>query len=71
MGEIKFKTVEPKILYFETPVALITTVDENGSANISPMSSTIVNSLSLSRSTTGLKQSLFIIDHSNFPFSLW
>src|SRR5580692_6786477 len=36
---INFKTVEPKILYFGTPVALITTIDENGNANIGPMSS--------------------------------
>lgn len=39
MSKIKFKTVEPKILYFGTPVALITTLDENGNANIGPMSS--------------------------------
>ena len=39
MKKIVFKTIEPKILYFGTPVALITTVDENGNANIGPMSS--------------------------------
>jgi flavin reductase (DIM6/NTAB) family NADH-FMN oxidoreductase RutF len=39
MANIKFKTVEPKILYFGTPVALITTVDMYGNANIGPMSS--------------------------------
>jgi flavin reductase (DIM6/NTAB) family NADH-FMN oxidoreductase RutF len=39
MTKIKFKTVEPKILYFGTPVALITTLDKNGHANIGPMSS--------------------------------
>jgi flavin reductase (DIM6/NTAB) family NADH-FMN oxidoreductase RutF len=33
------KTIEPTILYFGTPVALITTVNEDGSANIAPMSS--------------------------------
>ena len=36
---INFKTVEPKILYFGTPVALLTTLDESGNANIGPMSS--------------------------------
>jgi flavin reductase (DIM6/NTAB) family NADH-FMN oxidoreductase RutF len=39
MSNIKFKTIEPKILYFGTPVALITTLDEDGNANIGPMSS--------------------------------
>ncbi len=39
MSNIKFKTVEPKILYFGTPVALITTIDLDGNANIGPMSS--------------------------------
>ena len=38
-SEIHFKTIEPKILYFGTPVALITTIDESGKANIGPMSS--------------------------------
>lgn len=32
-------TIEPTILYFGTPVALITTLNENGTANIAPMSS--------------------------------
>src|SRR5580658_9657755 len=36
---INFKAIEPKILYFGTPVALITTIDEAGNANIGPMSS--------------------------------
>ncbi len=36
---MKFKTIEPKILYFGTPVALITTLDADGNANIGPMSS--------------------------------
>jgi flavin reductase (DIM6/NTAB) family NADH-FMN oxidoreductase RutF len=36
---IKFKTVEPKILYFGTPVALITTIDQSERPNIGPMSS--------------------------------
>jgi flavin reductase (DIM6/NTAB) family NADH-FMN oxidoreductase RutF len=39
MANIKFKTVEPNILYFGTPVALLTTVDRDGNANIGPMSS--------------------------------
>jgi flavin reductase (DIM6/NTAB) family NADH-FMN oxidoreductase RutF len=34
-----FKSVEPAILYFGTPVALITTVDEHNQANIGPISS--------------------------------
>jgi flavin reductase (DIM6/NTAB) family NADH-FMN oxidoreductase RutF len=33
------KTIEPTILYFGTPVALITTINPDGSANIAPMSS--------------------------------
>ena len=32
---------EPKILYFGTPVALLSTLNEDGSANLSPMSSTL------------------------------
>lgn len=36
---INFKTIEPKILYFGTPVALITTIDESKNPNIGPMSS--------------------------------
>ena len=32
-------TVEPTILYFGTPVALISTLNEDGSANLAPMSS--------------------------------
>ena len=39
MSKIKFKTVEPKILYFGTPVALVTTIDIDENANIGPMSS--------------------------------
>jgi flavin reductase (DIM6/NTAB) family NADH-FMN oxidoreductase RutF len=35
----KFKSIDPQILYFGTPVALITTVDENDNANIGPISS--------------------------------
>ena len=33
------KTIEPTILYFGTPVALVSTLNEDGSANIAPMSS--------------------------------
>ena len=36
---IKHKTVRPPVLYIGTPVALITTCNEDGTANISPMSS--------------------------------
>ncbi|MNK36666.1 Flavin reductase like domain protein [compost metagenome] len=34
-----FLTVKPKVLYFGTPVALITTIDNNGISNIGPISS--------------------------------
>lgn len=34
-----FSTIQPKILYFGTPVALITTIDQDGKANIGPISS--------------------------------
>jgi flavin reductase (DIM6/NTAB) family NADH-FMN oxidoreductase RutF len=34
-----FATIEPKILYFGTPVALISSVNEDGWANLAPMSS--------------------------------
>ena len=33
------RTIEPKILYFGTPVVLVSTLNEDGSANIAPMSS--------------------------------
>ncbi|MBS1530105.1 MAG: flavin reductase family protein [Bacteroidetes bacterium] len=39
MLNTSYKTIRPKILYFGTPVALITTMDEHGNANIGPMSS--------------------------------
>src|SRR5208282_410554 len=32
-------SIEPSILYFGTPVVLISTMNEDGSANIAPMSS--------------------------------
>lgn len=34
-----FATIEPKILYFGTPVALISSLNEDGSTNLAPMSS--------------------------------
>jgi len=33
------QTIEPKILYFGTPVVLISTLNEDGSPNLAPMSS--------------------------------
>src|SRR5579859_2333631 len=33
------KTIDPTILYFGTPVALISSLNEDGSANLAPMSS--------------------------------
>jgi flavin reductase (DIM6/NTAB) family NADH-FMN oxidoreductase RutF len=33
------KTIEPTILYFGTPVALISTINEDGTPNLAPMSS--------------------------------
>jgi flavin reductase (DIM6/NTAB) family NADH-FMN oxidoreductase RutF len=33
------KTIEPTILYFGTPVALIRTLNVDGSPNLAPMSS--------------------------------
>jgi flavin reductase (DIM6/NTAB) family NADH-FMN oxidoreductase RutF len=38
-SDIPFVTIEPKILYFGTPVALISTRNEDGSANLAPISS--------------------------------
>lgn len=38
-GSIKTCIVYPKILYFGTPVVLLTTLNEDGSSNITPMSS--------------------------------
>lgn len=37
--ELGFKAVAPKILYFGTPVAIVTSANEDGSANIAPISS--------------------------------
>lgn len=39
MAETEFRTIEPKILYFGTPVALISSLNEDGSTNLAPMSS--------------------------------
>jgi len=39
MPDINLKTIQPKILYFGTPIALITTIDDKGHPNIAPMSS--------------------------------
>ena len=39
MNHTTFKSVEPRILYFGTPVALITTLDAQGHPNIGPISS--------------------------------
>src|ERR1700753_2030712 len=36
---MEFRTIEPKILYFGTPVALISSLNEDGSPNLAPMSS--------------------------------
>jgi flavin reductase (DIM6/NTAB) family NADH-FMN oxidoreductase RutF len=34
-----YKTIEPSILYFGTPVVLISTRNEDGTTNVAPMSS--------------------------------
>jgi len=39
MSELKFRTIEPKILYFGTPVALISSLNEDFTTNLAPMSS--------------------------------
>ena len=39
MADITFRTIEPKILYFGTPVALISSLNEDGTTNLAPMSS--------------------------------
>jgi flavin reductase (DIM6/NTAB) family NADH-FMN oxidoreductase RutF len=36
---LEFRTIEPKILYFGTPVALIGSLNEDGDTNLAPMSS--------------------------------
>jgi len=37
--ETQFVTIEPKILYFGTPVALISSMNRDGSPNLAPISS--------------------------------
>src|SRR6201996_270527 len=39
MKNATFQTIEPKILYFGTPVSLISSCNEDGSTNIAPISS--------------------------------
>jgi flavin reductase (DIM6/NTAB) family NADH-FMN oxidoreductase RutF len=39
MKNREFRTIEPKILYFGTPVALVSSLNEDGSTNLAPMSS--------------------------------
>jgi flavin reductase (DIM6/NTAB) family NADH-FMN oxidoreductase RutF len=39
MPELQFRTIEPKILYFGTPVALISSLNEDGTTNLAPTSS--------------------------------
>jgi flavin reductase (DIM6/NTAB) family NADH-FMN oxidoreductase RutF len=39
MKHREFRTIEPKILYFGTPVALVSSLNEDGSTNLAPMSS--------------------------------
>lgn len=39
MPRTDLRTVEPKILYFGTPVALISSLNEDGTTNLAPMSS--------------------------------
>jgi flavin reductase (DIM6/NTAB) family NADH-FMN oxidoreductase RutF len=36
---MEFQTIEPKILYFGTPVALVSSLNEDGKTNLAPMSS--------------------------------
>jgi len=39
MDKPEFLTIEPKILYFGTPVALVSSLNEDGTTNLAPMSS--------------------------------
>jgi len=39
MTNSRFRTIEPRILYFGTPVALISSLNEDGSTNLAPISS--------------------------------
>lgn len=36
---MEFRTIEPKILYFGTPVALVSSLNEDGTTNLAPISS--------------------------------
>src|SRR5215469_18856372 len=38
-GETKFRAIEPKILYFGNPVALISWLNEDGTTDLAPISS--------------------------------
>ena len=38
-SELEFASITPKILYFGTPVALVSTANADGSANLAPISS--------------------------------
>ena len=38
-GEPEFRTIEPKILYFGTPVALVSSLNEDGTTDLAPISS--------------------------------
>jgi hypothetical protein len=35
---MSFRTIEPKILYFGTPVALVSSLNEDGTTNLAPIS---------------------------------
>jgi flavin reductase (DIM6/NTAB) family NADH-FMN oxidoreductase RutF len=39
MSETRFRAIEPNILYFGTPVALISSLNEDGETNLAPISS--------------------------------
>jgi flavin reductase (DIM6/NTAB) family NADH-FMN oxidoreductase RutF len=39
MSQARFRAIEPKILYFGTPVALISSLNEDGETNLAPISS--------------------------------
>src|SRR3984885_1205885 len=39
MTDSSFQTIQPKILYFGTPVAIVSSCNEDGSTNIAPISS--------------------------------
>lgn len=53
----EFRTIKPKILYFGTPVALVSSINDDGSPNLAPISSfwalgwTMVLGLSLDTQT--------------------